>query len=116
MKDEKIVKVIESLGYVLFKDDADPTEIEGKNKYCVYYDHSLKKGDQLFFNKVIEFVFVNEDDGTFDEDTIIPKIESTGLSFDGGDYGRLKKVAGGEIVNSLSLRFVRPRKKKVCNY
>lgn len=118
MKDEKLVKVIEEqLGYTLFKDEADPKDIEGKSKYCVYYDHSIRKGDQMFFNKVIEFVFVNEDPNvTFDEENIIPTIESTGLTFDDGDYGRLKKVVGGDIVNSLTLRFVRPRKKKVCNY
>lgn len=117
MKDEKLVKVIEEqLGYALFKDNADPTEVENKNKYCVYYDDILRKGDQTFFNKVIEFVFVNEEDGSFDEENIISMVESTGLTFDGGEYGKLKKVVGGDIVNSLTLRFVRPRKKKVCNY
>lgn len=115
MKEEKIVEAVTSLGYELYKDDAEPTEIEGHNKYCVYYDHSLRKGDQLFFSKVFEFVFVNEEDGTFDEELIIPTIESVGLNFDSGDYGRLKKVVGGEVVNSLTLRFSCPRKKKVCN-
>lgn len=116
MTDEKIVSAIEELGYVAFKDEADPKDIEGKNKYCVYYDNGLRKQDQHIFHKIIEFVFVNEEDGTFEEDMIIPTIEKTGLTFDDGDYGRLKKVQGGDIVNSLTLRFVRPRKKKICNY
>ena len=115
MSDVKIVQALRELEYEPFKDDAQPDEIKGYNKYCVYYDHSLRKGDQKQFSKIIEFVFVNESDGLFDEETIIPTLEKTGLLFEDGDFGRLKKSVGGDIVNSLTLRFARPRKRK-CIY
>ncbi len=114
MTDEKIVKAFEELDYSLFKDGADPDEVNGIYKYCVYYEGSLKKGDQKIFYQVIEFVFINEKED-FDEEKLISKIETTGLSFDGGDYGNLKKVNGGDIVKSLTLRFLRPKKRK-CIY
>lgn len=115
MKDEKIVETLKNIGYEAFKDDANPDDVYGYNKYCVYYAHSLRKQDQHIFHQIIEFVFVNEDDGEFDEPEIISALENIGLFFNDGDYGRLKKVAGGDMVNSLTLRFVRPKKRK-CNF
>ncbi|MCX4365107.1 MAG: hypothetical protein OSJ70_04980 [Bacilli bacterium] len=115
MKDEKIVEVLKNLGYEAFKDEAEPEDLKGYEKYCVYYNDKLRKQDQHIFHQIVEFVFVNETDGEFDESEIIASLENIGLSFDDGDYGKLKKVAGGEIVNSLTLRFARPKKRK-CNF
>lgn len=112
MKDEKIVEVLKNLGYEPFKDDAEPDALNGYNKYCVYYYHKLRKQDQHIFHQIIEFVFVNENDGEFEEDGIISILENIGLTFEDGDYGKLKKVVGGELVNSLTLRFIRPKKRK----
>lgn len=114
MKDEKIVEVLNKLGYEPFQDDAEPDEVAGYNKYCVYYNHSLKKQDQHIIHRIIEFVFVNEID-EFDEVEIIDSLEKIGLTFDSGDYEKLKKISGGDIVNSLTLRFARPRRRK-CIY
>lgn len=116
MNDEKVVEVLNSLGYEPFKDEALPNSLNGIFKYCVYYEDSLVNQDQKFYRKIIEFVFVNEVEGTFDEDLIIPSLEKIGLSFVDGSYGRLKKVNGGDLVNSLTLRFSRPRARKLCVY
>jgi len=103
MKDEKIVESLRTLGYEPFKDDATPDEVNGYNSYCVYYLSGIRKQDQHICHQIIEFVFVNEMDD-FDEIKIIDTLESIGLSMHGeGEYGRLKKVAGGDIVNSLTL-------------
>lgn len=114
MTDEKIVLAIKAIGYEPFQDEADPEELNKYTKYCVYYPYGLKKQDQLIIHKIIEFVFVNEKE-EFDELEIIEALEKIGLTFQDADYGKLKKVAGGDIVNSLTLRFARPRKRK-CIY
>lgn len=111
MTDEKIVNKLREIGYEPFQYDADPDELNGYNKYCVYYPHTLRKQDKHVFHQIVEFVFVNETED-FDEVAIIDALEEIGLFFDSGDYGRLKKVAGGDIVNSLNLRFARPKKRK----
>lgn len=116
MTDEKIVEVLKKLGYEAFKDDATPDEVNGYNSYCVYYLSGVRKQDQHICHQIIEFVFVNETDD-FDEIKIIDTLESIGLSMYGeGEYGRLKKVSGGDIVNSLTLRFARPKKRKCIYY
>lgn len=114
MTDEKIVNKLVEIGYTPFQYDAQPSDVESYDKYCVYYPHSLKKQDGHIFHQIIEIVFVNEIDD-FDEIEIIDALESIGLTFSDGDYGRLKKVAGGDIVNSLNLRFARPKRRK-CVY
>lgn len=114
MKDEKIVETLRKLGYEPFKDDADPDEVKGYNSYCVYYPYGLRKQDKHICHQILEFVFINETE-EFDEIGIIDALEEIGLFFDEGDYGRLKKVVGGDIVNSLTLRFVRPKRRK-CIY
>ena len=111
MTDEKIVKKLRENGYEPFQYDADPDALNGYNQYCVYYPHSLRKQDKHVFHQIVEFVFVNEIED-FDEVAIIDALEEIGLFFDSADYGRLKKVTGGDIVNSLNLRFARPKKRK----
>lgn len=114
MTDEKIVNTLQKLKYEPFKNEATPDELEGIFKYCVYYNHSLAKQDQKYIHQILEFVFINEKE-EFDELEIISALENIGLTFQNGDYGRYKKVKGGDIVDSLTLRFARPRKRN-CIY
>lgn len=114
MTDEKIVKALKSIDYEPFQDDAESDEVKEYKKYCVYYNDTIEKQDQKIIHRIIEFVFINETED-FDEIKIIAALEETGLTFKGGKFGRMKKVAGGDVVNSLTLRFARPRK-MICIY
>lgn len=114
MTDNKIVETLLKLGYKPFKDDATTEEIQNAEckDYCVYYQSSIRRQDQRLLHKIYEFVFVNETDGEFNEVNIVDELEKIGLTLDGdGEYGKLKKVDGGDIVNSLTLRFARPLKR-----
>ena len=59
MTDEKIVLKLREIGYEPFQYDADPDEVNGYEKYCVYYPHSLKNQEKHVFHHIVEFVFVN---------------------------------------------------------
>ncbi len=116
MTDEKIVKAIESLGYQIFQYDAEPEEIESYDKYCVYYptDFEPQENSKIAIIQYYEFVFINETGG-IDKFELITALEKTGLVFKGGNFEKMKKVVGGDIVISLTMRFGR-LEKRVCMY
>ena len=115
MTDEKIVKTLTELGYEVFKDEASAEDIKSYN-YVVYYNSKLRPGDKRFIYQIIEFVFVNEDKKGFNETEIIDTLEKIGLTMSGdADYGKLKKVVDGKIVDTLTIRFSRPiRRAGIC--
>ena len=115
MTAEQIVKTLTELGYEVFKDEASAQDVKSYN-YVVYYYLKLRPGDKKIIYQIIEFVFVNEDKTGFNETKIIDELEKTGLTFSGdADYGKLKKVVDGEIVDTLTIRFSRPmRRVGIC--